>query len=111
MSINETYLSNVKSEACSIAQSLLVADEGYIDKVGRMWILGQEIHGEVWGTEFHVFGVAASDTDHLPTEKVRSLYAPEALRRADRELAEYIESSRDEIEQGCRRILEKYGST
>ncbi|MEP2650690.1 MAG: hypothetical protein ABJH06_01730 [Paraglaciecola sp.] len=58
-----------KRKSCELANALLTSNEDYLDIVLALSYLGNEIHGQCWDTEFHTFGLIASETDHLPLKK------------------------------------------
>ncbi len=95
--------------ACELAKEILASDIDYLDNVIEMWKIGNSIHGSVWGTEFHIFGVIASDTDHLPTKTVREHCSNEWLLKADKEISECIIFYRENVKKACNEILSKYG--
>lgn len=105
---DESELKRCASKAIELAGSLLESDAGYLEKVLELNSIGARLVGEVWETEFHVFGVIASDTDHLPTKKVCPLCSAAMLEKSDNELREIINSYRTEVSDACRRILSKY---
>jgi len=98
----------LKSDALRIAQDLLNSDEVYLDKVIELWKIGNEIHGQCWDTEFHIFGVIESDTDHLPIEKIRENCSKTMLENADKELTNVIDFYKQDVVQACNDILSKY---
>ncbi len=95
-------------KATELAGSLLESDADYLENVLELNSIGNRLVGEVWGTEFHVFGVIASDTDHLPVKKVRPLCSAAMLEKSDDELRGIIRYYRAEVWDACRRILSKY---
>lgn len=99
-----------KQRACELAKALLANDVDYLDRIIEMWKIGNRLYGEVWNTEFHVFGVIESDTDHLPTKSVRPLCTERWQAESDRELDECIEFYRNQVTDACNEILAKYGS-
>ena len=96
--------------ACNLALSLLESDIDYLDNVIELNSIGNTIYDQCWGTEFHVFGVIASDTDHLPTKKVRQHCSSSILEKSDKELKQIIESYKLDTTKGCNEILSKYKS-
>lgn len=102
--------SELKKQACDLAKALLKADDEYLGRILEMWRIGNSLHGQVWDTEFHIFGVIESDTDHLPTAKVREYCSEEWLAKADNELVECIQFYRKKVTEACNEILAKYGS-
>jgi len=95
---------------CELAKEILASDSDYLDKIIEMWKIGNSIHGSVWDTEFHIFGVIESATDHLPTKTVREYCSPEWLLKADKEISECIIFYRENVKKACNEILSKYGS-
>ena len=96
--------------ACELAKELLQSNENYLDPVIELWKIGNALHGQVWDTEFHIFGVIESDTDHLPTTKVRELCLKEWQEKADKEMAECISFYKEKVSEACNEILAKYGN-
>jgi hypothetical protein len=105
---DESEFKRCASKAIELAGSLLESDADYLENVLELNSIGTRLVGEVWGTEFHVFGVIASDTDHLPTKKVRPLCSAAMLEKSDNELCGIIDSYKTEVSDACRRILSKY---
>jgi hypothetical protein len=99
-----------KQRACELAKALLANDVDYLDHIIDMWKIGNRLHGQVWNTEFHVFDVIESDTDHLPTKSVRPLCAERWQVKSDREIDECIELYRNQVTEACNEILAKYSS-
>ncbi len=98
----------LKRDACQLAESLLKTDENYLDKVIKLTKIGNKIHGQCWDTEFHVFGVTESDTDHLPIKKVREHCSKTMLENTDKEIKEVIASYKQDVSQACNEIRSKY---
>lgn len=103
-------LDNSKIKACSLAKAILTRNTDYLENVLALLKIGNKLHGQVWETEFHVFGVIASDTDHLPTNKVRELCSPKMLVNTDNELSEIISFYSKQVQNSCNEILDKYGN-
>jgi hypothetical protein len=99
-----------KKRACVLAKKLLQSNENYLDHVMELWKIGTTLYDQVWDTEFHIFGVIESDTDHLPTTKVRELCSKEWQAKADEELAECISFYRQKVSEACNEILVKHGN-
>ncbi|MCG7565242.1 hypothetical protein MHM95_02905 [Pseudoalteromonas sp. CnMc7-15] len=92
-------------EAKTYANKLLESDEDYLDNVVALWRIGNERYEHCWNTEFHVFGVIESDTDHLPLKHVRPMCSAEFLAKADKEIAETIEFYRTDVVRACNQII------
>ncbi len=95
----------MSEEAIKLAKKLLESDENYLDNVISLWRIGNEKYGQCWDTEYHVFGVIESETDHLPLKHVRPNCSAEFLIKADKELAETIEHYRAEVASACNTIV------
>ena len=98
----------LKRNAVQIAQTLLSSEDNYLDKVIELINIGNKIHGECWDTEFHVFGVIETDTDHLPIENVREKCSRKMLEKSDKELKKVIGFYKQDVIQACNDILSKY---
>lgn len=61
-------------------------------------------------TEFHIFGLIESETDHLPTTKVREFSSKEWQTKADKESAECISFYKQKFVEACNEILAKHGN-
>ncbi len=101
---------NLKINACKLAKDLLESDSSYLDKVIELWRIGNSLYGQCWDTEFHIFGVIESDTDHLPTEKVRQHCSEYMLTKSDKELKTVIEFYKQDVIRACKEIILKHKS-
>jgi hypothetical protein len=97
----------MSDDAKKLATKLLESDDDYLDNVIELWRIGNRIYEQCWDTEFHVFGVIESDTDHLPLKHVRVNCSPEFLNKADKEIAETIEFHRADVVSACNKILKQ----
>jgi len=79
-----------------------------LDNVINIWSVARKIYDDAWDTEFHIFGVISSDTDHLPIKRTRELCSKEWLQKCDKELVEVIESHKQDVTEACYAILLKY---
>ncbi len=95
----------MSEEATKIAKDLLESDENYFDNVIALWRIGNEKYGQCWETEYHVFGVIESETDHLPLKHVRPNCSADFLIKADKELAETIQYYRTDLTDACNKII------
>lgn len=108
--LNEIEYKRAAAKACELANFLLAGDRDYLENVLEMAKVGGSLVGEVWNTEFHVFGAIASDTDHLPMRDVRLLCSSSMLEKSDTELRVIVEAYRVEVEKACNEVLAKYQS-
>ena len=106
--LNEQEYKETAKRATELANCFLAGDEDYLDNALEMNRIGNKLMGEVWGTEFHVFGVIGSDTDHLPTKKVRPLCSKSMLEKSDEELRGIIDFYKRDVASACNEILSKY---
>lgn len=95
----------MSKEAIKLATKLLQSDDDYLNTVISLCRIGNKKYGQCWDTEFHVFSVISSDTDHLPLSRVRARCSAEFLAKSDKELAEIIESYRPEVVSACNLIV------
>ena len=95
----------MSEDATKIAKSLLESDENYLDNVVALWRIGNEKYGQCWDTEYHVFGVIESETDHLPLKHVRPNCSADFLIKADEDLAETIRYYRTDVTNACHKII------
>ena len=98
----------LKKTACQLAKRLLSSDEDYLDITLDLWRTGEKLLGTVWDSEFHIFGVISSDTDHLPLKYVRQHCSAKMLEKSDKELNEIIRDNKNEVTEACKSILENY---
>ena len=95
----------MSEDAIKLATKLLQSDDDYLNTVISLCRIGNKKYGQCWNTEFHVFSVISSDTDHLPLSHVRAKCSPEFLTKSDKELAEIIESYRADVVSACNLIV------
>ena len=95
----------MSEEAIKIAKQMLESDEDYLENVIELWRIGSDIYGQVWDTEFHIFGLIASETDHLPLKHVRPNCSDDFLTKSDKELTETIAHYRTDVVSACNKII------
>ncbi|BDY04464.1 hypothetical protein F0521_15050 [Ferrimonas sp. YFM] len=66
------------------------------------------MYGQCWDTEFHVFALIASDTDHLPLEHVRPRCSAEFLAKADLEIEQVRAYYAEKVREACLAVLSKH---
>lgn len=98
----------LSKRANELANYLLVSDKKYLETVIELWQIGCDFYLEAWGTEFHIFGVISSETDHLPIASVRQHCSVSMLEKSDKELAETIAFYKPEVTTACNEILSKH---
>ena len=99
-----------KRAAVATAKAVLTGELGLIEGCVA---LSQVAHGLVprWhdDPDFFVFGVVASDTDHLPTGSARKYWNSDALAREDHHIAQYEAKARTDILAACQNIVARFG--
>lgn len=105
---DESEFERCVERAIALAGSMLESDSDFLENVLELNAIGHRLVGEVWETEFHVFGVIASDTDHLPTKSVRPLCSSAMLKKSDDELRTIISFYKADVVDACHRIRSNY---
>lgn len=95
----------MSDDAVKLATKLLESDDDYLDNVIGLWWIGNNKYEQCWSTEFHVFRIIESDTDHIPLKHVRVNCSSEFLTKSDKELAETIEFYRADVISACNKII------
>jgi len=98
----------MSEEAIKLAKKLLESDDDYLDNVIKLWHIGNNKYDQCWDTEFHIFGVIESDTDHLPLNHVRVHCSAEFLVKSDKELAKTIVLYRTDVVSACNKIIKQF---
>ena len=99
-------IKSYRERSCALVRFLVVSDELFLERSLELWSLGNKIYTEAWNTEFHVFGVIASETDHLPLGSVREKCSSRFLKLADQELKEVIKRHQADLEKAYSEISE-----
>jgi hypothetical protein len=61
-------------------------------------------------TRLMLFVAIASETDHLPVGEVRKQYSPDALRKADAEIAEAEKLYRAQAKVVCEKLIARFSN-
>lgn len=104
-----TEIRAFRIRSCILAQELSKSDDLFVEKALELWFLGNKIYTEAWNTEFHVFGVIASETEHIPVGIVREKCSERFLRRADEEVVEIISFHEKDLKESYNEILRVHG--
>ena len=96
-------------DALAVAREVLTGKCGLIEGCIELAACGHYVV-PVWheDPDFRVFGLIASETDHLPFGNVRTRWAEAALSKADGEIAEIINANRARILTACRNIVSRF---
>ena len=98
-------IKNHRDRSCELVNQLKESDDLFLERTLELWSLGNKIYTEAWNTEFHVFGVITSETDHLPLSSVREKCSSRFLMLADQDLKEIINSHKTDLEKAYDDIL------
>ena len=95
--------------AVETASAILSGEISLIEGCVRLYSLSSGLVSD-WRTDsdFLVFGVVASDTDHLPTGSVRSYWNATALKREDANIAQYEAKARADVVVACQNIVARF---
>ena len=88
---------------------MLSGEISLIEGCVRLYALSHDLV-QTWhdDPDFLVFGVVASDTDHLPTGSARKYWSSDALAREDLKIAAYEAKSRADILAACQSIVSRF---
>jgi hypothetical protein len=98
-----------ESEAVRTAQAAVDGSMPLIDACVKLAALAHDLVPS-WGEDpdFVVFGLVASDTDHLPLGEVRQRWSAQALTSADAELERIANFYRDDILAACSNVIARF---
>jgi hypothetical protein len=102
-------LSPKKAELIGLAKKMLEGEIDLIEGVRRINALRFEV-GEPDSEPFMAIRAVDSETDHFPLGSVRERYSPEALRRVDVEMENYLLEASEDIRRACDQIIRVFGS-
>ena len=94
-------------EAIAIATKLMDNDENYLENIIALYKIGNNKYNQCWDTEFHIFGVIESETDHLPLKHMKKNCSDEFLAQSDKKLSEIIEFYKDDVISACNKIIKQ----
>jgi hypothetical protein len=100
---------SVKRATMDTAQAIIDGELGLIEGSVRLAALAHDVVPDwVADKDFVVFGVFASDTDHLPYGTARQYWSKGALWEADGEIQAREDNNRDAILEACRNLIERF---
>ena len=103
-------VSEKKERACQLARNILGGSSYYLECVNELLEIGNALYGQVWNTEFHVFGVIASETDHLSLLLSPELCSEASLAKMKVELKECARLYKPSVSEACNAILANHGN-
>ena len=100
---------SIRRAAVETASAIISGEVSLIEGCVRLFSLSCGLVSD-WRTDpdFRVFGVVASDTDHLPTGSARSYWNVVALEREDVNIAQYEAQARAEVVLACQNIVARF---
>jgi hypothetical protein len=98
-----------ESEVVRAAQAAVSGTIPLLEACARLARLAHDLVPS-WAEDedFVVFGLVASETDHLPLGEVRKQWSTPALARADAEIASICDFYRSQILAACSNIIARY---
>lgn len=108
---NEKYMSAKRLEVVNTAQMIRDGKMNVVEGSWRLAALQHDISRKDFEEDFMLFVGIASETDHLPVGEARKLYSPEALRKADAEIASVDKLYRGQVEPACEQLMARFGDT
>ncbi len=101
----EQYLESVRQRIILAARSFLSADAALIETARELSTLLARVDDPELEEPRSTFRAIESDTDHLPVGGARDRWAPDALVKADSEIAEAESFHANDTAEACRSIL------
>lgn len=97
-------------DALRTARAVLDNELGIIERSIKLAAYAHSVVAD-WATDpdFLVFGVLASETDHLPFGAVRDRWSVTALAKADAEIGVITQRNRDNVRQACENVIARFG--
>lgn len=106
-----TEIKHYRDRSCVLVKQLILSEELLLENILELWSLGNKIYTEAWCTEFHVFGVIASNTEHIPLGEVREKCSTRFLDLADREMQEAAVLYKTDLNEAYGKIIKLHGDT
>lgn len=105
--LEQTLMTEAEDEVLVLARGMLEGKVPLLDGCRglaslRPWVAGMD-------PELRLFAGIESETADLPEGEARTTWEPAALRELEESVANYVDSLREEILQGCQRLLDRFG--
>jgi hypothetical protein len=96
----------------SLAEDMLAGRLSFLEGASRMFGLERDVGGVTFpDSDFTAFDAIVSETDHLPLERVKPLWQPEAIAKMEPEYKQKEEWARSFASQACRNLIKRFKST
>ena len=99
-----------RSEVANTARLILDRQINLVEGAWRLSALRHDVTRKYFDDDFMLFVAIASETDHLPVGDVRNQYSPDALRKADAEIAEAERLHRAQAEHACEKLITRFSN-
>jgi hypothetical protein len=99
-----------ESEAVRTAEAAVSGSMPLLDACVRLAALAHDLVPS-WAEDqdFVIFGLVASESDHLPLGEVRQQWSAQALTKADAEIASICDFYRSQILAACSNVIARFG--
>jgi len=101
-----------RKEVVSFADAMLSGKLSFLEGASKIHGLVNKVGGVRFDDpDFIKFTAIVSDTDHLPLEKQRSLWQPEALARLEPEIKEKEQWARSFATAASKNLISRFGAS
>ena len=105
--MSDKYVAFLHGKIVAICEAILAEKIGIIAGSRILVSLHFDLFTEN-DSDFSIFRVVDSDTDHLPVDFERKNWSPEALQRKDIEIAESEEFYKNQVFDACRELTKRF---
>lgn len=106
---NEEYMHARRKDVVEVASALISGQIHFLEGVRALTSLCHEVTGLDFDEDFSIFVAIDSETDHLPSEKVRHRFSEAWLEKADKEVCEIKESYNTQVVEACQKLVARFG--
>ena len=103
----EVFSAFLRGKIVAICEAILNEDIGVIAGSRRLNHLGYELDLDR-DEDFLTFVAINSETDHLPVDSERQNWSVEALKRKDKEIAEFEAAYKDQAIESCKKLIARF---
>ncbi|MEW6639818.1 MAG: DUF2489 domain-containing protein [Pseudomonadota bacterium] len=104
---HDEFVASRRQEIVSVSRSVLEGDINTIEGIRKICALRMFMDNPQ-DEVFLAIRAIESETDHFPIGDQRANRAPEALKKLDQKVEEYLADARDDIYEACREIIRLY---
>lgn len=99
-----------RSEVANTARMILDRQINLVEGAWRLSALRHDVSRKDFDDDFMLFVAIASETDHIPVGEVRKQYSPDALRKAEAEIAEAEKLYHAQAEVACEKLIARFSN-